>query len=264
MAERLTLREYLAGTAVLVATGSERLSLSEHATGITTNLGVSKESLVFKEDAFGMFQGVGFSKETLSFSEYAIGTVTIKAIPKEALSFSEFATASLWGNNKESLSFSEYAVARSLITGTSRESISFAEKLRGAMVETTDGIWCINLAHGGHSRYTGDISGVTPVSAYAITGSSQLGSDRTKYVHDAFVHLRCDGDMELTTTTDEQKQPDPYTICSDDREGMHRRRVKLSKGIKGTNWQVKIANVAGTSFTLKTVELKPVASQRVQ
>lgn len=144
------------------------------------------------------------------------------------------------------------------------ESVATLLAESGIAVSSSSIIWVVNLATGGHAYYTGDLTGATPVSAYAVTGTHQLGSDRAKYVHDVYTHMRIDGEAEITTMVDEQKTPDPYLVEFDDRTGIHRRRTKIAKGLKGTNWQFKVANVAGSSITLKTLEVPPVESQRVR
>jgi len=245
MAESISLKEFLSGTAALAAYGSEKI--------------------VFSESAGGDVAEFGLSNETLSFTEHLAGSLPILGASRESLSFSETALAGMWGQSAESISFAEFGRAVLPVDGFTRECLSFGEKLHGVLVETDDGVvWVVNLKTGGHSRYTGDLTGTTPVDAYVVTPVDQLGGMMAKHVPDAYLHLRCDGDMEITTVTDEQTVRDGYFVERDSREGVHRRRRKLARGIKSSNWQFKIANLGGADFTLKSMEVLPVMSQRVK
>ncbi len=263
MAERLTLSEHVAGTAVLTASGSESLTFSEYAAGIVYLLGHSNESLTFGEHATGILETVGISRERLSLSEYSRGAVSLRGASNERLLFREHAGSELNGRSREALAFREHATAVSLITGVSREGFAFSEKLRGAIIETDDVVWVINLKTGGHARYTGDLSGATPVEAYALTPSTDFGTPHQKHVYDAYHDMRSSGDVELTTITDEETVIDGYIVPFDGREGLHRRRCQLARGVRGNQWQFKIANVAGANFIHKGLEVLPVVSQRV-
>jgi hypothetical protein len=241
MAERITVREYLAGTAALVGTASERLQLSEHVTAILENAGASREAL--------------------RFSEHATGVLTRTATSRESLSFSEFVRSALWGQARETLRFGENVHGVSLVTGVSREALRFSERILGMLVEVDDLVWVVNLKTGGHAQYTGALDGSVPVEGYAVTGVTDFGIPNKKNVPDAFLHMRAGADVELATITDEQLEVGGYTISSDDQAGLHRRRIQLARGIRGTNWQFK---VSGSDFTIKSLEVPPVTSQRVQ
>lgn len=264
MAEQIVLHEFVAGTAVLVATGSETLQVSEQATGTVDTLAFGKESVLFREYATAIFEGRGASQESLTFSEYSIGAASIgSGTLQESLRFTEHANTELWGRNQEQVVFGEIATGVSNILATSRESVSFSEKIRGELVETPDGVWVVNLFHGGHSRYVGDLTGVQPVDAYALLPASQLGSDQAKFVPDVYAHLRTSGSMSITAVVDEQREVVGENIVDDGRAGMHRRRAKMPLGIRGVNWQLKLANIEGADFTAKTIEVTPVVSRRV-
>ena len=85
-----------------------------------------------------------------------------------------------------------------------------------------------------------------------------------KCCSDAIVYGRCDGDIEIQFVTDEQEERDGYIIPFDDRAGMHRRRVKIPKGILGNTWQYKIKNVGGSKFDLNAFEVFLKTVQRIR
>jgi hypothetical protein len=266
MAEILSLSAHDVGTAVLVGASSEALAFLEATTGYPAIAGVSAESLTFSEQSSGIVYQSGVSAEALRFSELTRGTVTIKGTAAERLSFVESARGVMIGRSAELLSFAEHITGTApIIASRAAEALAFSETIRGYVVEDDTGeVWVINLATGGHARYLGALDGSAQVDAYAITPTNQLGADRAKHVPDVFLHLRIDGEMELTTLTDEQIQRSGYLVSDDGKQGMHRRRIKLARGIRGTNWAFTVANVDGADFTLKSLEVLPVLSQRVQ
>lgn len=265
MAELLRVIEHTTGTAPLVGAAAELLSFAESSAGTGYILGQSLESLQFSEKTAGIVSLLGQSKESVRFIEQASGAVTITGASAETMPmFVEKAAAALWGKESGRLSFVERITGTSAIIGASAESIGFSEHLYGAVVEPVAGVWCINLATAGHSRYEGVLDGSAPVAAYVVLPSNQLGSDRAKYVPEIYLHMRTNGEVEVTTLTDEQTERTGYFISDDGRPGIHRRRRKLAGGIKGTNWGFKISNVDGSTFSIKSAEPIPVASKRVR
>lgn len=244
---------------------AEVLTFSDYALGTVVLVGTSAEALVFGGSSAGVVSTCGASVEALTFGDSARGSVIIQGTAAERLRCGERSSGPIWGRSGESWPFSESARGFSLISGTGRESIGFGEQCSGLVVEidvlsddTT--AWCVNLATGGHSRYTGPLDGSqTAITGRVVTAVSQLGSDRTKYVPDLYVTGRLDADLTVTTITDEQTRRD-YPLPADNRQGLHRRRLKLARGIKGTSWQF---TVSGTGFTLRSIEVPPIASQRV-
>jgi hypothetical protein len=249
---------------------AETLSFSEYTSGTVAVVGRSAEAIFFSESSSGMISNHGTSTESLSFSEHCRGSLTIQGTAAERIRFGEKSTGPLWGRSRESLSFSEAVHGFSPISGTGRESTRFREHCYGQVVEPSPSVdpvsddttaWCVNLATGGHSRYTGALDGSqSEITGHVVTPVSQLGSDRAKYVHDLYIHGRLNSDLTVTTLTDEQKRRS-YTLWADNRQGVHRHRLKLAKGLKGSDWQFIIS---GTGFNLQSVEVPPVISQRVR
>jgi len=88
---------------------------------------------------------------------------------------------------------------------------------------------------------------LTSIIQWKVTGPlSELGTTNLKALSDMYVHCRATGDITVNLNTDEVKQRDSYLIGQDDSTGLHRRRVKTHKGLRGTHWQVA---VEGTSET---------------
>lgn len=242
---------------------AETLEFSEYALGTVTMVGTSSEAISFSESSSGMAAINGTSGEGLSFSERSNGAVTILGTVVEGIRFRESARGVLWGRSGEALLFSESSRGFSPISGTGRESIWFGEHCYGHVVDPVSDdttAWCVNLVTGGHSRYTGPLDGSATVTGRVVTPSSQLGSDRAKHVPDLYLHGRLDFDLTVATMTDEQAERS-YTLHEDGRQGMHRRRLKLARGVRGTNWQFI---VSGRGFTLSSIEIPPVVSQRVR
>lgn len=242
---------------------AETLSFSEYARGVVTLVGRSTETLSCRESASGMIANHGRSLELLTFAERARGSLPIRGSSTEGIRCRESSRGVLWGRSREALSLSEAARGYSPISGTARESLRFGEHCYGTVAEPVSDdttAWCINLATGGHSRYTGALDGsLSAVTGRVVTAASQLGSDRATYVPDLYVYGRLASDLTVVVTTDEQTER-TYTLESDGREGMHRRRRKLAGGIKGNTWQFSLS---GEAFTINSVEVSPVASRRV-
>ena len=214
--------------------------------------------------ATGKISNVGTTTSSLVLTGSATGTLTNRGKTSSTLSLVGSARGILQGTTTSRLVLTGHATGYSTVTGTTRSTLSLVGFAQGITIVPNEDVWVVNLATGGHARYMGDMTGATPVAAFALTGVCQLGSDRAKFVHEAFVNMRTDGDAEITTITDEQQTVGPYLIESDGREGAHRRRSRMAKGVKGTVWQFRIANVDGSIFTLKSLEVPPVVSQRVQ
>lgn len=265
MAELLRVTEHITGTAPLVGAASEALSFAEKTSGTHTIAGYASERMSFTEKTSGVVVLSGISRESIGFSERSAGYVVVTGKSRETMAgFSEKSVAALWGRDSGTISFTERITGTAPVRGTDAATVSFSEHVYGSVVEQVAGVWCINLATGGHSRYEGALDGSARVNAYAVLPSNQLGSDRAKYVPDIYVHMRTDGDVEITTLTDEQIERSGYIISDDGRPGLHRRRRKLAGGIKCTNWGFKLSNVDGSNFTIKSAEPVPLATKRVQ
>jgi hypothetical protein len=148
---------------------------------------------------------------------------------------------------------------------------------------------CVNLATGGHSTYTNFVFdkfvsvgneywAKTGTSEYKLTGTTDNGalinwkitypktdfnSDVKKNLQDVYVYLRSTGDTELVTYIDDEKKREGYVISYDSRDGLHRRRKLLPKGIIGTEWQLEVKSVDGSIAEINTVDIIAEKTQRV-
>lgn len=89
------------------------------------------------------------------------------------------------------------------------------------------------------------------------TGVSDFKTQKLKAITDGYAYIRSSGDMTVQMTTNEQTQRTEYPLYYDGIDGIHRRRVKVAKGIKGTSWQAEIRNEDGAEFTIKQLDLVP-------
>ena len=256
---------------------AETLSIAEYSLGYVTITGASAEVLAsFTESSSGMAAIAGTSVEGLSLSEYAQGSLSILGTSAEGVGFRERSAGALLGRSAESILFSETVRGFSPISGTSRGELVFWEHCRGIVAEPTPNVtptpgadpvdeettaWCVNLTTGGHSRYVGALDGsLTDVVGQVVTAVTQMGVDRAKHVHDLYIHGRLTADLTVTSIVDEQTRHS-YTIHEDGNSGLHQQRLKLARGVRGTDWQF---SVSGAGFSLKAIEVPPVASARTR
>jgi hypothetical protein len=157
--------------------------------------------------------------------------------------------------------------------------------------------WCMNMRNFGVTEYTdyeftsfarldGKLYGTTSEGIFEITGTNDNGEDiesviesgiaiysgepreandissRKKYSHGSYANLRCTGEFAVSVKIDEQDER-IYTIdATNDHDGIHRRRIKIAKGVNGYNWQFGFRNIQGSDFHLKEFVNIPVISKR--
>lgn len=114
----------------------------------------------------------------------------------------------------------------------------------------------------GDNDFDGDVSFETPIEAYCVTPITDFDVQEQKSVGDAFVQGRFLGDMEIDLTINEGDTLDGFSIPHDGNDGIHRKRVKLPRGLKGTDWQFKVKNVNGSDFTLFDLDVAVRQLQR--
>jgi hypothetical protein len=159
----------------------------------------------------------------------------------------------------------------------------------GSIVSGADPLvtaWLMNTATGGHAQYNnfnynsffrigadyygcndngiyklfGAMDVTTPISWDALSGVTNFGINTRKYVHNARMNVRAAGDVTLREIVDEQKSVSNAIAPSDDKNGVHAKRVKLPKGVHGTNWQF---GLSGTDpATIRNFEVEPLATSR--
>ena len=155
--------------------------------------------------------------------------------------------------------------------------------------------WVFNTVTTAHSRYTnyefnsffklGNINyGINDYGIYQLTGDTDFVGEASevnieaevilpttsfdeqtlKSCSDAIVYGRGDGYIEVALVLDEQQERTGYLVYYDDRTGMHRKRVKIPKGLKGSVWQFKIRNVNGSHFDINLFEVFIKSMQRLK
>jgi hypothetical protein len=148
---------------------------------------------------------------------------------------------------------------------------------------------CLNMITGGHSSYTnfhfdrfitnknryygvyngvsyeltGIVDDTTPIDWEIRYPIIDFGTPQRKNLQDVYVYMRSNGDVELVTLIDDNKERTGYYVTWDDRTGIHRRRKLLPKGILGTAWQVVIRSVDGSTIELHNLEVCAEKAQRV-
>lgn len=93
------------------------------------------------------------------------------------------------------------------------------------------------------------------IQTEAVTPISSFGKQGAKACSDAFILGRFIGQIEIVVVTDEQREYSCLLTNESEREGLHRLRVKIPKGIKGSVLQYKIRNVDGNFFSINNLEV---------
>jgi hypothetical protein len=160
---------------------------------------------------------------------------------------------------------------------------------------TAKQVWVFNTVTTAHSRYTNyDFDSFFKIGSthygindngniYTLTGSKDFVGEEEeteidaeivfpiasydeqalKSCSDAIIYGRADGYIEVQVILDEQQSRTGYIAYFDDRPGIHRRRIKIPKGLQGNVWQWKIKNVDGSWFNINMFEIFVKTLQRV-
>lgn len=109
----------------------------------------------------------------------------------------------------------------------------------------------LNLRTKAHSLYD-----ETTLDAYAITGELLFSSYKNKNISDAFILSRSADEIEFTLWNDEITSR-KYVISyeSGEQPNLKNKKVKLAKGLVGTNWKMKIANVNQAFTEVRGIDL---------
>lgn len=236
----------------------------------TANIGVTTSGVLASPAAFTGTVGIGVTASgAMSAQVVLAGTVSVPITATGTLTVPVKVTGS---------------VGISLaVSGTIVPYQAIADAVAGAVTA-----WVVNTATGGHSTYSnftfnsffrlgndyygcsdtagfvrlsGTTDNGTAISWKAKTGITTFDKPRRKYVHDARVTMRADGDVALREITDEEMDVSNALIPDDERNGIHARRVKLPRGVRGTSWQFELSGT-GTLADIKSLEVDPILSQR--
>lgn len=100
------------------------------------------------------------------------------------------------------------------------------------------------------------------IDGWVVTPATDFGVQEKKMARDAFLHGRFSGEMQIDFFVDEGDKRSTDIIYFDGSAGIHRKRVELPLGIRGTDWQFKVKNVNGSDFTLIDLEIAIKQLQR--
>jgi len=113
-------------------------------------------------------------------------------------------------------------------------------------------------------KLTGDLDITTSIQTDVETPISSFDKQGMKACCDAIIFGRLQGDIEVVTVNDEQEEREGFIVNQDEREGLHRIRVRIPKGLKGATWQFKLRNVDGSQFSINNFEVFLRELQRIR
>ena len=257
MGALVPLYEASSGSISLPASSSAAVSIAEGGAGRITFGGVASTGIPLSESGRIALAYAAQGSGLIRLSEASAGQLLRVGAASAAVKLFESASAANQGVGSGVVALGESCSGLMPVTGLAAGAIRLGESCCGLIVETTDGVWVVNLFTGGHSRYAGALDGSQPVAAFAITPVSQLGTDKTKFVGTAYVDMRTMGTVDLTTVADEFKPSGPYPLGPDNLPGIHKRRVRLAKGVRAQNWQFRLDTSSETAIKSLEVSILP-------
>lgn len=96
---------------------------------------------------------------------------------------------------------------------------------------------------------TGDTDNNEQIDSTITTGISDYLIDEQKRVLDFYLNTRYDGSINIKTIADEVSE-EVHTLDDSYKQGIHAERIKLSKGLRGKQWQINITNNNGSDFEI--------------
>jgi len=106
-------------------------------------------------------------------------------------------------------------------------------------------------------KLVGDTDAGSEIQATLSTPVQDFDSQKLKAIRDCYAYIRSSGDTNVRLITNEQTDRSGYVLAYDNVDGIHRRRVKVAQGLRGTTWQCIITNESGAAFELKQVDVIP-------
>lgn len=231
-------------------TGAASVGLTASGTIASTNV-ISSGSCIVKTITTVAISSTNVVTGVATLSIRSSGTITVQ----NRLN----ATSTLTLTSVASLSVPVTISGSAILT-----AISFGSILNSVpLVDLVYNTYGINTTTAGHFVYTaypftsffkvGNSYFATGVSGlYKLEGDSSTtwvaksaqtncGSEKTKNIPDVYVDMRNSNDVSFAITMDDYIEREGYVICADYNGGLHRRRVKTHKGLRGNNWQVQIS-----------------------
>lgn len=267
--------------------------------GISGQLGTITQSLELSSDFSGSQGFVGILNPTIElvygFSGSQEITASFAFIQESSVNF-EYKTieGSFVLDGDIVASFSGYQVPVGIFDLVTDVNIAFNGAITnttgeiGVITDSTLRTLCMNLKTLGVSEYTnygfnsfielngnyygcgsigvyllsGHKDGITSISSEVSTPATSFDSHLLKSVRDIYANVRSSGELKVSTKTNEQVERTDYYVYYDGVDGLHRRRVKVAQGIRGTTWQITVSNEDGSDFTVKTIDIIPKELER--
>jgi len=113
---------------------------------------------------------------------------------------------------------------------------------------TADGIYLLS----------GDTDASEPIPAFVVTGDISFDTDKDKNVQYAYVQGIQDGDLTISTVVSRGGVRSLYwydVLGRDDTSDGSLRRIRLGRGVRGTQWQFRIDNVDGCAFSVSSISV---------
>jgi hypothetical protein len=105
---------------------------------------------------------------------------------------------------------------------------------------------------GSISLLDNDRDDITNIDFELAVDLSDVGVDKLKRINDIFMNMKSDGDYELKISIDEE---DEYIYqFKDDEWKLHMSKVKVGKGMKGSNIKISLINKSGSDVELDSLE----------
>jgi hypothetical protein len=113
--------------------------------------------------------------------------------------------------------------------------------------------------------FTGDLDNTSIIEAEAHLPTTDFNSNAQKFVTQAYLNARGDGELEIDLYTDEEEDPYEYFTDEDLTDSLSNHRVPFGRGCEGENWKPVIKNVDGSDFALRNLDLHfNVSSRRIR
>lgn len=165
----------------------------------------------------------------------------------------------------------------------------YSDDFNAAAAIPTKQTWVVNTLTGAHSRYSeypmtglfqknnvwygttatglvrmgGTTDDGAAIESFVQTAATDFGKSGIKLNPDVYLDARCDGLLTVDVLVDELMKAEGLQVIVDNSTGMHRRKVKMPRGLRGSHWQFKIKNADSSAFTIAELLIKPVVSQRI-
>lgn len=125
-------------------------------------------------------------------------------------------------------------------------------------------MFCLNDIYYGTTAANGVVAlGGTPSSEpYVTTARLGFGRSRINLVPDVYLGARCDGALSVDLIVDETQVATALPVVFDVKPGIHYRKVKLPRGVRGAYWQFRIRGGSSTKLTLAEIAINPLTSPR--